>query len=186
MKYYRLRTGQPGFTFYDTELLQLDVAGGGLPQGMRLRESPTKASMGRTAISPRPGGGFIVDTFFDIWTEISLDDGQTWWPSAVPARMRFTGPSSSDNLPPRGGEYASLADWQGFYGQDISIMEASSLGFTESFPPPSDGASDTHTFGSTISLLVRTCSTCPYVQVSAPAQLMVQVDSRAGASAEAN
>src|SRR5262249_22460159 len=36
-KFFRVRNGGPGFTFYDTELLALDIVGGNLPPGMRLR-----------------------------------------------------------------------------------------------------------------------------------------------------
>src|SRR5262249_29560737 len=58
-KYFRLRDGGPGFSYYDTEMLQLDISGGNLPAGMRLRESPTRASTGKTAISPTPDGNFV-------------------------------------------------------------------------------------------------------------------------------
>jgi hypothetical protein len=45
-----------------------------------IRESPTLASTGKT--TERPGaGGFYIDSFFDIFTELSLDGGQTWMPS---------------------------------------------------------------------------------------------------------
>src|SRR5262249_24791170 len=69
-KFYRIRAGGPGFTFYDTEMLQLDFT---LPNGMMVRESPTRASTGKTAIAPDPGGGFMIDSFFDVFTELSTD-----------------------------------------------------------------------------------------------------------------
>ena len=67
-------------TIFDTEMLQLDISGGTLPPGVMIRESPTRASTGRT--TERPGaGGYYIDSFFDIFTELSLDGGQTWMPS---------------------------------------------------------------------------------------------------------
>lgn len=75
-----------GTAVYDTELLQLDLVGlNGLPPGvpeMRLRESPTKASTGKTSIRSLPGGQYLVDSFFDVFTELSLDGGQSWIPAS--------------------------------------------------------------------------------------------------------
>jgi len=67
--------------YFDTEMLQLDISGGGLPPNVRIRESPTRASLGRTSIAQLPGGGFEISSFFDIFTELSLDNGQTWEPT---------------------------------------------------------------------------------------------------------
>ena len=43
-----------------------------------LRESTTLASTGQTTIDSAPGGGFMISSFFDIFTEVSLDGGATW------------------------------------------------------------------------------------------------------------
>jgi hypothetical protein len=179
-KFFRVRAGEPGFTFYDTELLQLDIAGGTLPPGMLIRESPTLASTGKTAISPAPGGGFVIDSFFDVFTELSTDGGQTWLvPTGPPSHMRFTGSTPSDDLPPKDGNYVSPADWHAAYAQGIYLTNASHLGFTANYPPPPPGgATDVHTFGSTVNMLVRPCPACPFQAVSAPAQVTVQVRSR--------
>jgi hypothetical protein len=76
-----VNAGTVGSTMiFDTEMLQLDISGGTLPPGIHVRESPTRQSLGRTTI--RPGsGGFYIDSFFDVFTELSLDGGQTWMPS---------------------------------------------------------------------------------------------------------
>lgn len=47
-----------------------------------IRESPTLASLGQSTITSLPGGQFRIDSFFDIWTEMSLDGGNTWTPAA--------------------------------------------------------------------------------------------------------
>lgn len=63
--------------FFDTEMLQLDLVAG----PAMIRESPTRASHGRTAITNLGGGTFQIDSFFDVFTELSVDGGQTWHPS---------------------------------------------------------------------------------------------------------
>jgi hypothetical protein len=71
-----LPPGEPVLRTFDTEMLQLDMNLGG---GIHLRESPTRASQGLTSIRQLPGGGYAVDSFFDVFTELSVDGGQTWW-----------------------------------------------------------------------------------------------------------
>lgn len=72
-----LALGQPDGTF-DTEMLSMDLTGGSPFGPALIRESPTRPS---TGISSLTGGGFAIDSFFDIFTELSLDGGQTWLPS---------------------------------------------------------------------------------------------------------
>ncbi len=95
------RLGDDGTTiYYDTEMSQFDVSGGGLPGGVQIRESPTKASLGRTTSSAVSGGasGYQIDSFFDVYTEVSVDGGQTWQPTvAGPATITLkpSAPTSS-------------------------------------------------------------------------------------------
>ena len=65
-----------------TELLQMDVSGGSLPAGVLLRESPTLASSGQAQSTDLGGGQFQISSFFDVFTELSLDSGQTWHPAS--------------------------------------------------------------------------------------------------------
>jgi hypothetical protein len=65
------------YGFFNTEMLALDLIGGGL----RLRESPTLASHGTTTESPGGGQPFLISSFFDVFTELSVDSGQTWMPA---------------------------------------------------------------------------------------------------------
>jgi hypothetical protein len=70
--------------FFDTEMLSLNLSGGTLPGGIMVRESPTKASLGRTSVRTIASDGtYRISSFFDIFTELSLDGGQTWSPSVV-------------------------------------------------------------------------------------------------------
>lgn len=65
-----------------TEMLQLDISGGSLPIPVRLRESPTLASTGSCQSTDLGGGQFRIDSFFDVFTELSIDNGQSWMPSS--------------------------------------------------------------------------------------------------------
>lgn len=64
---------------YATEMLALDLVG--LPSGARIRESPTLASTGGHTIVDTPPSGFQIYSFFDVFTELSLDGGATWIPA---------------------------------------------------------------------------------------------------------
>jgi len=70
---------------FDTEMLQLDLSGGGMPA--KVRESPTLASQGGTNQRDLGGGQYRIDSFFDVFTELSLDGGQSWFPSSQPLHV---------------------------------------------------------------------------------------------------
>jgi hypothetical protein len=61
----------------DTEMIAMQLTGGGIT----IRESPTLPSTGQTRIIDLPGGNYHIDSFFDVFTEITLDGGATWYPS---------------------------------------------------------------------------------------------------------
>jgi hypothetical protein len=79
----RLNGLPPGTPYigYDTEMLQLDIQGGQLPPGVMIRESPTKQSLGQIHMTDAGGGLYHIDSFFDVFTELSLDGGASWIPS---------------------------------------------------------------------------------------------------------
>src|SRR5213594_3974693 len=62
-------------------MLLLDISGGNLPVTVKIRESPTLASAGKMAIERDADNSFHIDSFFDVFTELSLDDGQSWTPA---------------------------------------------------------------------------------------------------------
>jgi len=81
--------GRPNDTntgVFNTEMLALNLSGGG---GFLIRESPTLASTGQTSITPIGGGQFQISSFFDVFTELSLDGGQTWTPSTGSAHVEL-------------------------------------------------------------------------------------------------
>src|SRR5215212_8628481 len=66
-----LPPGTPYPHIINTEMLQLDLSGGGLPAGVRIRESPTLASLGKTTIvADTSSGPYHIDSFFDVFTEL--------------------------------------------------------------------------------------------------------------------
>ena len=69
---------------FQTEMLQLDLTA---PCGVMIRESPTKPSTGQTTITDIGGGMYHIDSFFDVWTELSLDGGASWIPSDYATTM---------------------------------------------------------------------------------------------------
>jgi hypothetical protein len=78
---------------FQTEMLSMDLSGNSPFGPFMIRESPTLPSLGQTTISPIGGGLYHIDSFFDVFTELSLDGGQTWMPDVQgPARVEL-GPS---------------------------------------------------------------------------------------------
>ena len=66
---------------FDTEMLQMNLSGNTPLGPFMIRESPTKQSTGITSIADIGGGQFRIDSFFDVFTELSIDGGQTWMPA---------------------------------------------------------------------------------------------------------
>jgi len=85
---------QSGSTlFFDTEILQLQLSGATLPLGAMIRESPTLASVGQTTIESLGGGNFRIDSFFDVFFELSLNGGISWVPELNgPGLLTLAGP----------------------------------------------------------------------------------------------
>ena len=60
---------------WDTEILSMSLSGdvGGI--SIEIRESPGLPSPGHTAVTDVGGGQFQIDSFFDVYTELSIDGG---------------------------------------------------------------------------------------------------------------
>lgn len=88
----RVQRGDPHDTDGDgrmeieTELLSMDLSGISPLGLMRLRESPTRPSMGRI-LQRTAGVDFPADSFFDVFFDVSLDGGANWLPVDQPVRM---------------------------------------------------------------------------------------------------
>lgn len=99
----------PNPRVFDTEMLQLELQGGTAPSGMRLRESPTLPSVGHMTLENLGGGSFRVDSFFDVFFELSVDGGQSWAPANQPYRITLA------QNPPTSVRRASWTDLKAIY-----------------------------------------------------------------------
>jgi hypothetical protein len=80
---------------YRTEMTQLNISGGSLPAGFMIRESPSKLSLGRTTVKAA-SGGYRISSFFDVFLEVSTDNGNTWTPADSPAVVGLMPPTTYD------------------------------------------------------------------------------------------
>jgi len=73
---------------FDTEMISMQLTGIHPFVGpILVREDENRASTGQTTIEDIGGGQFRIDSFFDVFTELSIDSGQTWIPSDSSTRM---------------------------------------------------------------------------------------------------
>jgi hypothetical protein len=76
------RVGGPIFVVETDDILTMSLSGGSMPGGVMIRESPTLPSTGLTTIQDLGGGLYHINSFFDVFTELSLDGGQSWIPGS--------------------------------------------------------------------------------------------------------
>ncbi len=97
---------------WETEIVSMDLRGS-IPGGpvLLIRESPSIQSLGQASIRDAGDGRFRIDSFFDVFTEASLDDSQIWIASAGSTRLDAfdTGVETTSELPPNRGEYRAPA-----------------------------------------------------------------------------
>ena len=62
---------------FATEIISMDLSGG----GMMVRLDSTRPTLGSTTITDLGGGLYHIDSFFDVFTELSPDNGANWFPS---------------------------------------------------------------------------------------------------------
>src|SRR5260370_35996004 len=83
-------------------------------------EIPPLASLGQTSSQPLPAGGFMIASFFDVFTELSTDGGQTWSPSTGSTYMELQRRAPrrfflSELLPTPAGKHVSPPLFQNVY-----------------------------------------------------------------------
>jgi autotransporter-associated beta strand protein len=188
--YYRTvtQTNPPDFRLFDAELLSLDIFGGGLPPAMRIRESPTLQSLGITRIRPLPAGSFTICSFFDVFTELSMNSGLTWFPAtngSIPLLLVGGMPPNefpANTLPPPAGQYITPPGWPDFYQQPagpiIAIRDITLHSFTMTFPPPPPGMSSTYHFSALADLFVSWDGGNTFLPFTASAQVQMLIKGR--------
>ena len=181
MRFNHVSDNGPTSTF-DTEMLQLDITGGGLPAGVLVRESPTRTSIGRTT-STLTGGGFMIDSFFDVFTELSVDGGATWSPSGpsllveltVDPRQIAPVPAPTSLYPPPNDFYASPGQFLSFPG-GIFVRNARHHFFAPALPfPELIGASQVQTLDGQMDMEVSADGGATYNYVRVPAAASVRI-----------
>src|SRR5207237_1267353 len=118
---------------------------------------------GQTTVRP-VAGGYLIGSFFEIFTEISLDGGANWSTSSTPVHVELkkslTGPDvpePTDLLPPPNDQYVSPDQWHALYAVGIVISNVSHSGFLQSYPAGGGtglpaGGTNTENFGSTVDM----------------------------------
>ena len=127
---------------FQTELLSMSLAGiTKLPNGddltIMLRESLTQQSQGQVTITDLNDGRFQIDSFFDVFTELSIDGGQSYIPSTgstnvvafpAPELVALQGPSTVHVFFDGATEGVAFDDDQN--GRDEVITELVALDLT--------------------------------------------------------
>jgi hypothetical protein len=76
---------------FQAEIVEMSLVGDVvLPTGVipiLVRESPTYESKGPLTVTDIGGGLYHIDSFFDVFTELSVDGGQTWLEADEPVRL---------------------------------------------------------------------------------------------------
>jgi hypothetical protein len=85
--------------FFETEIISMNLTGGNLPPLVKVRESQALSSRGQLTSTDLGGGVHHIDSFFDVFTELSLDGGQTWLPGNGSSRLQIV-PNSPTPAPP--------------------------------------------------------------------------------------
>ena len=81
-----------GFTgTFATEMLSMNLSGNSPFGPFMIRESPTKQSLGQVSITDIGGGLYKIDSFFDVFTELSIDGGSSWMPQIAEAGQPVPG-----------------------------------------------------------------------------------------------
>src|SRR5262249_40115187 len=140
-----------GIGVYDTEMLQLDLT----TPAFRLRESPTLQSKGQTTVRT-VAGGYMIGSFFDVFTEVSLDNRASWTPAQDAGHVELRPDPKQVNpvteptrlLPPPKGVYVSPQLWHALFAQGIVIRDVRHKLFTGSLVPPPAGGTNVHNFNS--------------------------------------
>jgi hypothetical protein len=88
-------TGDVGGPF-NTEMLSLTLQSA---SGILLQESPTQSSTGQTKITDLGSGLFHIDSFFDVFTELSIDGGTTFISSQGSTHVDLTNAPLPGALP---------------------------------------------------------------------------------------
>ena len=75
---------------FDTEIVSMSLSGNTPLGPIIVREDPYLPTMGQTDITDLGGGVYHIDSFFDVFTELSVDGGSSWIACDASTRMYLT------------------------------------------------------------------------------------------------
>jgi hypothetical protein len=74
---------------WQTEILSMNLSGDVGGVSIEIRESPTSPSPGKTSVADNGDGTYQIDSFFDVFVEISVDGGPFQPQTNTPGRMEL-------------------------------------------------------------------------------------------------
>jgi cysteine-rich repeat protein len=77
---------------FQTEMIAMSLSGDMFGMPVIVRESPSLSTLGQTTITDLGGGLYEIDSFFDVFTELSLNGGAFVAQSAGPSRVDLVEP----------------------------------------------------------------------------------------------
>ena len=172
-----------GENTYDIQLITMNISGGGLLAGVSIRESPALTSMGGATMRMVTGGGYRISSFFDIFTEISIDGGVTWTPSASSGYVElYADPSiippvfaPSAILPPMVSQEV-LTDPAGMsFTSGIVMKDVKAKIYTGWVTPPPLGGMAMHTYDLQVDFLFSNDWGMTFTPKRAPGTMTVRV-----------
>ena len=91
--YIKIPPGGSDVGTFDTEIVAMDLRGqaGEIPIILRAREAASGMATGERTVSKTGDGTYHIDSFFDVFTEISIDGGQTWSSADGPTHIELSG-----------------------------------------------------------------------------------------------
>ena len=134
---------------FDTEIVSMNLTGSTAFGPIIIREDYYAPSAGQTTITDIGGGLYHIDSFFDVFTELSVDGGMSWIASDYPTRMELaplslipvTFEDSPEQDPLRDG--TRMVHELGINFPPDTLIDASELPTDETacpFPPGDDPA----------------------------------------------
>jgi hypothetical protein len=93
---------------FSCEITELSLVGTAGAYNIEVRESPTLTSGGITDIADVGGGLYYIDSFFDVYTELSIDGGQWMAQTTQAGRMTLVPAESVPTQPTAWGAIKAL------------------------------------------------------------------------------
>jgi immunoglobulin I-set domain protein/PA14 domain-containing protein/glycosyl hydrolase family 115/Big-like domain-containing protein len=149
---------------------------------LQIRQSPSSPSSGITTVRP-VSGGYAISSFFDVYTDLSVDGGATWTPSSVAGRMELTEGSAppfvaaTDTAPPPRSLFSQPpTNWPVMFSPNVLARNFSHRQLPSQVVPPTLGQSASYgASGTIIEADISTDGGATYNRVRAQADVAVQM-----------